>query len=135
MWDFGCLTIHQWQFLPSGIRQESILWPVAENRKSVSVSLVYLLLSVIILAFLLPNQTWACSPMHSKASLLSWAVLKKGAALTAGRQARSPGEVPLKTPEPIPRRQQSILKSDLNFHIKIQTAILTRGNSYCLIPS
>ena len=38
--------------------------------------------------------------------------VKKGAALTAGRQARNPGEVPLKTKELIPRRQQSILKSD-----------------------
>ena len=86
MWDFGCLTIHQWQFLPSGIRQESILWPVADNRKSVSVSLVYLLLSVIILTFLLPNQTWACSPVHSKASLLSWIVLKVQRLLQAVKQ-------------------------------------------------
>ena len=72
MWDFGCLTIHQWQFLPSGIRQGSILWLLADNRKSVFVSLVYLLLSVIILAFLLPNQTWVRWPVHSKAGLLSW---------------------------------------------------------------
>lgn len=54
-------------FLLKVLRQEFILWPVADNRKSVFVSLVYLLL-YLILAFLLRRQTWSVAPYSKSES-------------------------------------------------------------------
>ena len=50
-------------------------------------------------AKLLLNLTYVCSPVPSKGNLLTWVVVKGSAKFIAGHQARSPGQLVLKTPE------------------------------------
>ena len=58
----------------------------------------------------LPNQSWVCSPAHSKAN---WVVMKESAVFIAGHQARNPGQLVLKTPKLPDGFQESIFKGQV----------------------
>ena len=60
---------------------------------------------------LLLNQTWVHFPVHNKANLLTQVVVKESTAFIAGHQARSPGQLVLKTPDLPEGFQESIFKA------------------------